>query len=127
MRIYLAGPFKSRKTVMPEARAALRAHGYIVDCRWIDADGVNEQLEANQDVADIANSDALVVYNPDGVVSEGKAFEMGLAWALVMPIVIVGQSACVFRHLPGIRVVDTIDDAVAALKREGVQPALQVT
>jgi nucleoside 2-deoxyribosyltransferase len=127
MRIYLAGSWKQRKTVVPEARAALRAHGYIVDCRWIDKDGLDEQQEAIDDLVDIDNSDALLVYNPEGVVSEGKAFEQGYAYAQGMPIVVVGPRTCVFQHLERVIHVDTIEDAINALKEHGMSPAYHVT
>jgi nucleoside 2-deoxyribosyltransferase len=127
MRIYLAGPWVTRKTTVLEARDALRASGYIVDCRWIDCEGKNEKREAIDDLVDLDKSDGLLVYNPDGILSEGKAFEQGYAYASGIPIVVVGPITCVFQHLDCVRRVDTIEDAITMLIADGIEPALKVT
>lgn len=135
MRLYLAGPWKARQTTVPEARAMLRAFGYIVDCRWIDLHGQGEatddqaHIEAQHDLEDIERSDAVLVYNPGGIVSEGKAFEMGVAYSLAMPIIVVGPAdhPNIFQNLEGIVRVDTLADAINALQDIfGVLPAITV-
>ena len=115
-RIYLAAPWKNRI----EARAArdvLVAAGFYVTSRWLDVDETQttQQQEAINDIFDIHNAQALVVLNLS--LSEGKAWEQGYAYAMDIPIIAVGGPIrCVFQHLDTIQKVETLTDAILALK-----------
>lgn len=123
MRVYLAGPWAARKSLVAEARGELRSAGFIVDCRWIDfyeaaEDESHEAVvkrEAENDLDDIEAADALLVYNPGGLISEGKAFEQSWAYSIGMPVIIVGPYTNVFQRLDGITRVDTLPEAFGPL------------
>mgnify|MGYP001600942277 CR=1 FL=1 len=120
MTIYFAAPWKHRDAARL-ARDQFEAAGIHVNSRWLDfnistTDENNPEVlrqEAENDITDLIQVDAFVVWNLD--ISEGKACETGIALMLGIPIISVGQGRNVFLHLTQVNRVDTIDDAIAAL------------
>lgn len=126
--IYLAGPWARREEVR-EARKAFLAAGIRVNAQWLDVElkegagdtaesqaaaGYDMAVEARRDVADIAESDAMVVMNLEK--SEGKAVEQGYALYRGMPIIVVGKRTNVFQYLPEVKVVDNLFEALGLLR-----------
>lgn len=115
MWIYLAAPWANR-TEARAARDVLVAAGVHVVSRWLDVNETQttQQQEATNDIVDILRADALIVLNLS--LSEGKAWEQGYAYAMDIPIIVVGGPIrCVFQHLDQITKVETLDDAIDAL------------
>lgn len=122
MIIYLAAPF-NQKEAARKAREILVAAGHEVTSRWIDNhlseydDLSDEQLnsEAEDDLDDILDADALVLLN-DFPCSAGRMFEWGFAYAQSKPIVVVGDATkSVFKHLRNTHVVGSAIEAAAKL------------
>lgn len=112
-RIYLAAPWAQRHAAQI-ARTQLEAAGHTVPCRWLDvADGADSVLEAQHDVEDLRACEVLVVLNL--AMSEGKACETGMALALCMPVISVGDGANIFLTLPEVIRVRTLAEAISAL------------
>lgn len=137
MHIYLAAPW-TRKEEAKVVRDQLVAAGYIVTSRWLDfvatpGDNYTHETmrrEAENDIADISNSDVMVVLNLEK--SEGKATEQGIALARGVPVIAVGPweiTRNVFQHLDNhfIR-VDTLQDAfdVLATGLDGIYSRLAI-
>lgn len=120
LRCYVAAPWDCK----PEAKAArtkLEEAGFIVISHWIDLlDDVAvtekyEQEQAEVDVEDLFNADALVLLNLHK--SEGKACETGMSIAAGMPVICIGpRQNNIFLHLPEILQVDTIEEAINLLQ-----------
>lgn len=129
MQFYTAGPFKDRDYVR-EVRGALQVAGYKVKADWLDIDATSDEavLEAYLkemalvDLKDVIAADCLIYCNT-GTLSEGKATELGVAIAMLKPVIIVGPGGRknnIFCHL-NIPYCENIDLLVAFLKaQEGV-------
>ncbi len=119
--VYLSAQFEDAP-VLREARVRLVALGCTVTSRWLDAAtavpataqsghaGAGERLSAiaAQDLEDIREADAVVVYNPPEACAIGRGgrhVETGFALALGKPIVVVGARGNVFHWLPAIALV----------------------
>ena len=121
IRVYLAAPW-SHKADALVALLALEAAGFEVVSHWIQyhGDGANDaelQAQAVEDYAEVvAKADAFVILNL--ALSEGKAFEFGVAYRHKLPCVVVGsRERNIFYNLPGVIRVETVEDAIAALRR----------
>lgn len=118
MKLYLAAPWAQKDTAREIARY-LEAQDFTIVSRWLREhknSNLHEELqvEAVNDLADIEACEALVLLNLEK--SEGKATELGYAYKCQIPCIVVGSSTGnVFYHLPGVRVVDTIEQAIATL------------
>ena len=118
MIIYLAAPWARKETACEVARY-LETSGFTIASRWLREhkdSTIHEELqeEALNDLIDIETSEALVLLNLEK--SEGKATELGYAYKCQIPCIVVGPSTGnVFYHLPGVRVVDTIEQAILIL------------
>jgi hypothetical protein len=127
---YTAGPWKDREQVKVVAEK-LRDEGYKVNSRWLDVpeeapDGMayDEYLvqQANHDLHDVVAADVLMYVNT-GTLSEGKATELGIAIAMLKPIIAIGGKANnIFLNL-NIPNFPTIEEAITFLKE---QEALEV-
>jgi hypothetical protein len=135
MKVYLAGPWVARGA-MPSIARQLESEGHAITERWWEKEEpgnvgsgrlddkryLDEHPElityfeerAVADFIGVVNADALVVWNSDK--SEGKAVETGIALAHKAAVVVIGKRTNVFHHLPGVHVVDTVDDALALLR-----------
>lgn len=121
--IYLAAPWVRREDAR-EALIKFEEAGLEVTARWINVhpdtplEGINDRAElvrqASEDLADIMRSDVFVILNLE--LSEGKATELGVAYALGVPVLLVGErSRNIFYHLPGVHRVDSVEEAIEAI------------
>jgi nucleoside 2-deoxyribosyltransferase len=127
---YTAGPWKDRDKVRVVAEK-LRDEGYRVNSRWLDVpeeapEGMTYEeyqvQQANHDLHDVVAADALIYVNT-GYKSEGKATELGIAIAMLKPIIAIGGKANnIFLNL-NIPNFPTIEEAITFLKE---QEALEV-
>ena len=120
MRVYIAAPW-TRKAEAQYAADQCVAAGLRVSSTWHGPDHPDTtdpaelQRQARHDINGVTWADALIILNLEK--SEGKATEMGFALGLGMPVVAVGnRSNNIFYHLPEVRIVDTIEEAINALR-----------
>jgi nucleoside 2-deoxyribosyltransferase len=126
VKIYIAGPWARREEVKAAAEQ-LKTAGHEITSRWLyahagppnDPAGLSHsdahiRNEALDDVADVLSADAFIILNLEK--SEGKAFEMGVAYMASKPIICVGQRFNIFCTFG--RTVDTIEDAINLLTPE---------
>lgn len=124
MKIYLAGPWARREAVRDAAKQ-LETAGHEITSRWLhahagppnDAAGLTHsdehiRNEALDDVADVLRADVFVILNLEK--SEGKAFEMGVAYMASKPIICVGQRFNIFCTFG--RTVDSVEEAIGLLE-----------
>lgn len=123
MNVYIAAPW-ARRYEVPAVAAQVVAAGHTITSRWhsiwIDTDSDDPIVlaqEAVNDLADVAASSQMLVLNLEK--SEGKAVEQGLALAFGIPIIIIGDIRLnVFQFLPQVRLVATVEEALALVKSE---------
>lgn len=123
MRIYVAAPWSDRDKAKGLGDQ-LETFGHEITHKWwIDeGKGYNgdedhyRQCAINDFVA-IQTADKVIILNtqPRGEETSGKAVEMGLAIAFQVPVVVVGEWTNVFHFFPGVRLVDTLEEAIDAL------------
>lgn len=122
-RVYLAAPWANRSDAAL-AKSKFEGAGFEVTSRWIDGHTEAKisdpacfeilQQQALDDLSDILRSDVFVILNLQK--SEGKATEMGFAYAIGKPIILVGKRTInVFYFLPFVTVVKTVEDAIELL------------
>ena len=132
IRVYVAAPWIN-KDLAATAQEQLEAEGFEVTSHWIKhhsdavlgnpADFKELRTQALEDVEDIIKSDLFLIMNT-GVTSEGKATELGLAYALSIPIVLVGPRLInIFYYLGGIEQCDSLEEAITVIK-DGVKEYL---
>ena len=121
IRVYLAAPWLHKADALV-AQQTFEAAGFEVVSHWIQyhGDGANDaelQAQAVEDYAEIvAKTDAFVILNL--TLSEGKAFEFGVAYRQKLPCVVVGtRERNIFYHLPGVLQVETVEEAIAVVRR----------
>lgn len=122
MRLYVASPWRHREQAV-EAADFFRAEGFLVGARWLAKHGhattdEQYQAEAQADEEDVLAADAFVVLNTGR--SEGKSWEASLAYHAGIPVIVVGERdpyMNLFHYMPGIVVVDTLEDADMVLRR----------
>ena len=124
MRIYLAARYHRLRELRSYADE-LRALGHHVTAHWIErrqeAPGPLDHPSwagiAQQDVQDISESDAVIIFAEPHRVEEGGGrhteFGMGLAWGKRM--VVVGRAEHLFHTLPSVEVYPTWRDALRGL------------
>jgi len=122
---YTAGPWHDR-AIVKGVRDKLVEADYKVNSRWLDIpenppEGMSyeeyQQMQARNDLADVVSADVLMYVNT-GYKSEGKATELGVAIAMLKPIIIIGdRSNNIFLNL-GMPCFADIDAAIDFLKEE---------
>ena len=121
-RVYLAAPWLHKADALV-AQTQFEAAGFEVVSHWIQyhedaiANDAELQAQAVEDYADIvAKTDAFVILNL--ALSEGKAFEFGVAYRQKLPCIVVGnRERNIFYHLPGVLQVETVEEAITVLRR----------
>src|SRR6267143_5765011 len=101
MRLYVAAPWTNKPETL-EVQKKLVAAGFGVTSRWITRESnlTYEDLEKPEhraelteqailDVEDIISADVFMILNLGK--SEGKATELGFAYGLGIPIILVGE------------------------------------
>jgi nucleoside 2-deoxyribosyltransferase len=114
VKIYLAAPF-SWKDQMNIYASELRELGMEVTSRWLEEPHASttqlSELEeeqhsfyAKQDCQDISNADVLVFFSDPSktIVRGGRHVEFGIALALGMPVVVIGEKENIFHYSAGI-------------------------
>mgnify|MGYP001566688926 FL=1 len=119
--VYVAAPWLHKADALV-AQTQFEAAGFEVVSHWIQyhGDGANDaelQAQAVEDYAEIvAKTNAFVILNL--ALSEGKAFEFGVAYRQKLPCVVVGsRERNIFYHLPGVLQVETVEEAITVLRR----------
>lgn len=138
-RVYLATCWVNKVEALA-AQEKFEAAGFKVVSHWIKhhqdaADKAGEtrttvnlldydfgelQDQAAEDIRDIINADYFVILNLG--LSEGKAFEMGFAYALTIPIILVGERTNnIFYYLNSVTQVGSVEHAISHIQvRENV-------
>jgi nucleoside 2-deoxyribosyltransferase len=113
-RVYLASRY-TRKMEIRKVACILMLHGYEISSSWIEEphapttrsqDLLQEDREkyARQDLEDIRNSDAFILFTEgEGAPGSGRHFEAGYAYALGIPMITVGPRENIFHYLPDIK------------------------
>lgn len=113
-KIYLAGPWKDRWGAKAAADRFVEAGFTITREWWFDDEDKDDHDPADCALHDwlaVESSDAVVVWNT--ILSEGKAFEQGIALANDIPICLIGRKPLnIFQHMLCIEKVDTIEEAI---------------
>ena len=121
---YVAAPYIHR-TQVQEHITKIHTAGWKTNSRWAEEDLSSECLKnrAMIDVEGVINADGLIYVN--SALSEGKATELGIAIALLKPIIIVGERSYtersnnnIFLNL-SIPVFPTIEQMLEWLAGEG--------
>lgn len=118
-RVYLAAPWIYKSSALI-AQNAFEQAGFEVTSHWIKyhPDTVNDGIlsaQAMADLSDVRRAQIFVLLNYTK--SEGKATELGFAYALERPLILVGpRDGNIFYHLPAIVRVMTVHDAIQSAK-----------
>jgi hypothetical protein len=124
-KAYVAASFAAKADA---AAAAKRVEdiGFVCTSRWIVESPEVGVIEGNDeerkryfcdmDVSDVLAANILIVLTNVPSTSGGWHTEVGIAIGRMMPIILVGQRRNVFHYHPLVTVVDTVDEAIAALK-----------
>ena len=126
MRIYIAAPWADRPRATAFAER-LEARGHTITHKW----WVDEEKETNykldkvyfrqcaiDDFVAIHTAERVVVLNTQkrGEETSGKAVETGIALALQIPVIVVGEWTNVFHYFPGVRLVESEEEALEAIR-----------
>ena len=106
---------------MPEIAAQFEAAGHVVSEHWwehrdigLETRHLNElEDQATRDFIGVVRADALIVINAEK--SEGKAAEMGVAIALMKPVILIGKRTNIFHFLPSVHPVKDVRAAIRKL------------
>lgn len=106
MRVYLAGRYDRRVELLGYSRT-LR-HPNVCTARWLTGahegatDAETLRRCAEEDLEDIEGSDLMVAFTEDpsvGFTSGGRHVEVGYAFGIGVPVVVVGPIENVFHHI----------------------------
>lgn len=145
MKVYLASRYEAA-SVMRTLAQHLEARGIGVTSRWIrgghslsdrkvassDEERTLLRQFAYEDAEDINRADVLLLYNPleyHGKGRGGRHWEVGYAYAMLKPIVLVGVAENVFHwldgvtHLPSHSTIDQLVETLKGLHRVPQEPA----
>ena len=125
MKVYVAAAFERRRDA-EEAAGIIRRAGHLVVSSWHKVDTGKKydpedvsvmSVIAERDLDELAMAGVIVVLT-DGVESHGgKHVETGVAIGDGKRVIVVGPRENVFHSLSEIIVVDSIEEAVAAIAR----------
>ena len=127
LKIYLAGPWSHRPEAW-EAQKKFEAAGFEVISHWITRESnltyedmkkpehkAEMQEQALMDVNELVQADIFVIMNLE--LSEGKATELGMAYSLGIPVILVGErSRNVFYFLPNVFQAASVEIAIEGIK-----------
>lgn len=115
MKVYIAAPW-GNKAEAREIAAHLQSLGHTITSTWFESgedyhSGSQALLEAQRDIQEIRSADALIAYVPENDTSlGGREFEMGFAYYLKFPLILIGRRKCVFHWLSDIHHFSSIAD-----------------
>ncbi len=103
----------------------LREDGLNIISSWIDLE-VEESAVAALDlmwrgyIDEVKSSDFLILYAEPGEILKGALIEVGIAAALNIHIVAVGDKSCIktFRYYNSVTELDTLEEAVEIIDRD---------
>ncbi len=140
MRIYLAAAWARKEEIRAVADELNQlGNGIYVDSRWLDepdaAYGGSEDRDAIRreraeiDIYDVGSADVLVRFSddlsaptvPSGLATGARMFEMGMAYVLRKPIVVVGGHQPIFDYLPDIIHVKDVAELKQFLLSEAIR------
>lgn len=102
MKIYLAGTYSSREALnLIAEQLKEEGHDIKVPAIWLTGrhDNACPMECATSDIADIKNSDLLLLFTNENGRNGGRYVELGIALALGIPAMIVGKYTNVFTRL----------------------------
>lgn len=119
---YLAAPFVRKDEARTARLLIAQELGWVCTSRWIDnhvspLEELDENVareESETDLQDVAEADIMILLNLEK--SEGKMFEAGYAFALDIPVAIIGTPTSIFHHLDGFGLFDSVEQFVRAYK-----------
>ena len=122
--VYLSARFQ-RRGELNLCREQLGEHGIGVTSRWLTLPTPELTEEswsalAVADREDIERADAFILFaerDRDG--AGGRHVEFGIALALHKSVIVVGRVENLFQRLPGVRVVETWEQALKAVLEGG--------
>jgi len=119
VKVYLAAAY-SRAAEMRHVRNKLEAVGFQVVSRWIDVElfeGKEDKICASSDCRDLRSADYLLFFSdgPQATGKGGRHVEFGIAWALGVPVLVIGPKENIFHSLPGVMHTDSLDQAIERL------------
>jgi nucleoside 2-deoxyribosyltransferase len=107
MRVYVAGKFADRERVR-EVQALVRARGHSISWDWTDQ-GKGQTITpeeqraiAERDLKGVRDADAFVLVIEQPYIYKGPWVELGAALAFNIPVYVLGESTCVFLHMPSV-------------------------
>ena len=124
--IYIAAPWINKAEAL-EAQKKFEAAGHVVTSQWItkhtDVDDPDDpkhfeelRKQAEEDLNDILDSGTFVILNLGK--SEGKATELGYAYAMGLEIYLVDEpSINIFYHLPEVNKCKSVEEVIECLKK----------
>lgn len=130
MKLYLAGAWSRKAEIAAIAEELNKIPGIIVDARWLFEEVPVEYNEAfrreraRMDVEDVRAADILVRFTddltkptvPSGLATGARMFEMGLAYQMNKPIIVVGGHQPIFDYLPEIQHLLNVNRLKVVLK-----------
>ena len=133
LKVYIAAPWNNRAEAQV-AQDKFEAAGFEVTSHWIKyhSDAVlgdpkfDEELcnQAVEDLEDVMKADVFIILNLGK--SEGKATELGFAYALGIPTILVGpRTINIFYYLPNVFRADTVEQAIAGILEATSPGAIQ--
>jgi len=118
MKVYIAAPYPCKEDARL-VRTFLETHGINCTSQWIDEeDGEDSAERAQKDLDDVNEAHVFIALNFlewEQRGTGGRHVEFGYAIG-TMPIILIGKRSNVFHHLPEIKVVEKIQDALVYLK-----------
>lgn len=121
LRIYLSARYARRTQMLAWSNQLVR-QGHQITSSWLNDTASGRALLAQRAIADIANSEVLVlVAEPDreSAGHGGRHVEFGLALAHGLSLIVVGSAENVFHELGHVRVVPDWGGLVRALAELG--------
>jgi nucleoside 2-deoxyribosyltransferase len=121
MNVYIAHNFVARDWLRTEIKPLVEAAGHILTSTWIWDDShlhsKNSVESAVEDLHDVDRADSIILFTDTFVNSKsqgkGKFFELGYALRAGKRCILVGEDkSCIFYHLPNMRHVKTIEEAL---------------
>jgi|SRR5215475_2284730 len=122
-RVYLAS-FYADQQRMREYRDILQAYNITVTSTWIDQAETEtlpnlskkKMIEfADRDFREIRNAHWLVLFDDSDNPSRGKYIEVGYAFALGIPIIVVGEMRSLFYYRVAARRIDSFEHLLKRL------------
>lgn len=120
MKLYLAHNWAAREYLKKEILPTLMAAGHHTTSTWITntQDPARQAFNAEQDLADVREADALVHFSEQfgSTPGRGKYVELGYAVGIRKPVYVVGLGdETIFYFLGDITRASDLDSLIAAL------------